>query len=554
MVESGFVQVNNNLISHSELCPIGNVGGATCHIYRFRSQGKLFILKRLKEEFACNPRYIEAFRKEYEVGRKMHHPNIVEYIEMGEDIDGCYLVLENVEGVTLETKLQDNAQWFAQESHLLRFIYQLLDGLIQLHNIQILHLDLKPDNILITKVSNNVKILDLGCCYSDSFDRTIGYNPVYSAPEQLENENLLSKLDVRADIYAVGRILEDIVSAIGNCSISNNTAFQKVIKKCTSQDRKYRFATVEDLKQAIEYAFTPKKNKRKPLTLSFLALIICLGILGLVKSLSLKGDRPEKLTFRDPLDCTVYTILPGKDNQVEVVGNTIYPLKKHYENMVISSPIRHEEVEYKVVSVRNSAFAEDSLIETLSLPEDLRFIGQQSFSGCKKLQSASLPRTLEVIDHDAFSGCSNLRSIILPPNLKRIGRCAFVGCTNLRNINFPEGLTSISADCFVSCGLQEVILPNTLVSLERGVFYDCKNLQSVTLPSSLQTIGDYCFDECYSLREVKNLSLVPQQIPFVFTDSISKNCRLLVPAESLELYKNAKVWNSFASIEPIPDL
>ena len=155
--------------------------GATCDTFRVKLYGKLHFLKRLKAEYAGDIRYQEALRKEFETGYRLEHPNLVRYLSL--DHDG--ILMEYVDGETLSHRLAANPDYFNNRKHTDKFVRQLLDALGYLHSHQVLHLDLKPDNILFTRINDDVKLIDLGCCYTDSFPDTQGYTSEFAAPEQL---------------------------------------------------------------------------------------------------------------------------------------------------------------------------------------------------------------------------------------------------------------------------------------------------------------------------------------------------------------------------------
>lgn len=106
------------------------------------------------------------------------------------------------------------------------------------------------------------------------------------------------------------------------------------------------------------------------------------------------------------------------------------------------------------------------------------------------------------LGNDVFKGCKSLESITLPDSLKYIGVKAFSGCTNLTSITLPDGLSDINQEAFRNSGLESITLPGTLIGVCTGVFYECENLTSVTLLSGINFIGDYAFFQCENLISV----------------------------------------------------
>lgn len=227
--------------------------GATCNTFRVKLYGKLHFLKRLKPEYAGDIRYQEALRKEFETGYRLEHPNLVRYISL----DDHGILMEYVDGKTLSQRLANDPNYFKQQKHTDKFIRQLLDVLGYLHSHQVLHLDLKPDNIMLTQINNDVKLIDLGFSYTDTFADTQGHTNTFAAPEQLIGE----KVDARSDIYAFGKILE---------LLPDHSIYNKVIARCTKERPEDRYQSVDEILYDIN-----RKHRYLPwvVALSLLALI-----------------------------------------------------------------------------------------------------------------------------------------------------------------------------------------------------------------------------------------------------------------------------------------
>ena len=208
--------------------------GTTCDTFRVKLYGKLHFLKRLKAEYRGDIRYQEALRKEFETGYRLEHPNLVRYISLDDDS----ILMEYVDGESLSQLLATHPDYFRKQKNADKFVRQLLDAVGYLHSHQVLHLDLKPDNILLTRINGDVKLIDLGCCYTDSFPDTTGHTDAFAAPEQLTN----GVVDVRTDIYAIGRILE---------CLPDHHKYNKVIARCTAPDPAARYQTISDLQDAL---------------------------------------------------------------------------------------------------------------------------------------------------------------------------------------------------------------------------------------------------------------------------------------------------------------
>ena len=201
-----------------------------------------------------------------------------------------------------------------------------------------------------------------------------------------------------------------------------------------------------------------------------------------------------------------------------------------------------------VTTIPDECFWQCSNMEAMTLPANLKTIGQLALSQCKALRtlvipdsvtslggacfmssgliSIDIPRSITSIPHQCFNGCASLISIQFPDTLTQIVASSnFTGCSSLVRIDIPEGVTSIPYACFQNCtSLQSVRLPSTLTDIASMVFRNtaikelhipegvtklnghtcntCKSLEKVVLPSTLTSIDAYEFPDCSSLKEI----------------------------------------------------
>lgn len=236
------------------------VSGFMCEAYRVKIYGKLHFLKKLKPEHEDNILFREALRKEFEIGFRLEHPNIVRYVSFHDD----EILMEYVDGEELLAFLKNHPTYFEDAEHFDKFVGQLLSALQYLHGNQVLHLDLKPENIMLTRIGCDVKVVDLGCCYSDTFVDSTGYTTQYAAPEQLAGR----KVDVRTDIYAVGKILELLPH--------HPTIYNKVIKRCLDKNPQNRYQTIAELQKALSVRNYNKKKIVAAVSIVFAVSVVLL--------------------------------------------------------------------------------------------------------------------------------------------------------------------------------------------------------------------------------------------------------------------------------------
>ena len=154
-----------------------------------------------------NARRRDRFQLEAHIAAKASHPNLVRVLDFGEEQGQAYLVMELVQGDTLQMWLQRQAVFDERTS--LKLAGHICIGLAGLHNLGVVHRDIKPSNILI-EPGQSVKISDLGLAReadSDVYAEPAG-TPHFMAPECMETGK---PFDPRSDIYAVGVILFQLI-------------------------------------------------------------------------------------------------------------------------------------------------------------------------------------------------------------------------------------------------------------------------------------------------------------------------------------------------------
>ena len=155
------------------------------------------------------------------------------------------------------------------------------------------------------------------------------------------------------------------------------------------------------------------------------------------------------------------------------------------------------------------------------------------------------------IGEAAFRYCSHLTSVTIPNSVTTIGGWAFSGCSSLTSVNIPNSVTTINDDAFSDCSsLTSVTIPNSVTTIGSEAFSDCTNLQKVNIGNSVKTIGEYAFNNCTSITQISSEAVVPPTCESgVFTDINKSKCKLIVPKNSLDAYKQAYQWEDFSLIE-----
>ena len=221
-----------------------------------------------------------------------------------------------------------------------------------------------------------------------------------------------------------------------------------------------------------------------------------------------------------------------------------------------------------ITTMGNAVCMNCSNLESVELPNKISAIADNLFNGCSKLENVEIPNRVTAIGSSSFDSCTSLSSINLPNGLTSIGSSAFYNCSSLKDITLPNSLISIGDGCFRYTSLTNVVIPNgitnipycsfqiytmTSITLSNSVttfgdfaFYGEK-ITSVDIPNTITAIGDYVFMDCDRLSEVIIRATTPPTIGTSAFDGNASNRTFYVPSESVNDYKNANGWSSFAN-------
>lgn len=253
---------------------IGTGGMSDVYKAKCHTLNRFVAVKVLKQEFSENTNFVSKFRIEAQAAASLMHPNIVNVYDVGEENGIYYIVMELVEGIVLKKYIEKKARLSVKES--VSIAIQVSLGIEAAHNNHIIHRDIKPQNIIISK-DGKVKVTDFGiakAATSNTITSNVMGSVHYTSPEQARG----GYSDEKSDIYSLGITLFEMLT--GRVPFNGETtvaiaikhiqdeipsprdfvpeipvSVEQIVYKCTqkSPDRRYQSMSelVEDLKQSL---------------------------------------------------------------------------------------------------------------------------------------------------------------------------------------------------------------------------------------------------------------------------------------------------------------
>lgn len=259
---------------------IGSGGMSVVFKGRDQKLNRYVAVKVLKSEYREDKNFVRKFKEEAQAAACLAHPNIVNVYDVGEEVGDHYIVMELVEGITLKNYIERKGKLTIKEATSIGI--QVSMGLEVAHNNDIVHRDIKPQNIMISK-DGKVKVMDFGIAKAATSE-TIASNAMgsvhYTSPEQARG----GYSDAKSDIYSLGIVMYEMVT--GRVPFDGETtvavavkhlqeempspktfcpelpvSLENIIYKCTEKIAARRYANmaelITDLKQSLQ---TPDVN------------------------------------------------------------------------------------------------------------------------------------------------------------------------------------------------------------------------------------------------------------------------------------------------------
>lgn len=203
---------------------IGTGGMSDVYKAKDHKLNRLVAVKVLKQEFSENANFVSKFRIEAQAAAGLMHPNIVNVYDVGEENGIYYIVMELVEGITLKKYIEKKARLSVKEA--VSIAIQVSMGIEAAHNNHIIHRDIKPQNIIISK-EGKVKVTDFGiakAATSNTITSNVMGSVHYTSPEQARG----GYSDEKSDIYSLGITMFEMLT--GRVPFNGETTVAIAIK------------------------------------------------------------------------------------------------------------------------------------------------------------------------------------------------------------------------------------------------------------------------------------------------------------------------------------
>lgn len=259
---------------------IGSGGMADVFKGKDHKLNRFVAVKVLKDEFVEDKNFVRKFKEEAQAAAGLAHPNIVNVYDVGDEQNINYIVMELVEGITLKTYIEKKGRLTVKEATSIAI--QVGAGLEVAHNNQIVHRDIKPQNIIISR-EGKVKVTDFGIAKSVSSNTNTSDamgSVHYTSPEQARG----GYSDAKSDIYSLGIVMYEMVT--GRVPFDGETtvvvavkhlqedivsprvyasdipvSLEHIILKCTEKSPDRRYANVAELTADLKQSLvTPDVN------------------------------------------------------------------------------------------------------------------------------------------------------------------------------------------------------------------------------------------------------------------------------------------------------
>ncbi|MBQ7706861.1 MAG: Stk1 family PASTA domain-containing Ser/Thr kinase [Lachnospiraceae bacterium] len=465
-------------------------------------------IKMLKPEFVNDKTFVTKFRIEAQASAGLTHPNIVNVFDVAED-DGIYfIVMELVEGITLKEYIHENGRLPMDRA--IDFSIQIASALETAHENHIIHRDIKPQNILVSK-NGNLKVTDFGIAKAASANTlTSGAmgSVHYISPEQARG----GYSDERSDIYSLGITMYEMVTGRVPFEGDNNVSVALMhIQNEMVSPREYYPDIYASFEKVILKA-TQKKPERRYLTAS-----------ALIADLKRVQNNPNIDIVVAPSAISNSPTQEWSKEEIEAVRNAAQ-VKPAQPNVFFNAPVQNEMGEMRPVQGLSTIPVNNQRINQLLQEEDPweeeeeEYIPQQPRRG-------SIKKVQDYDDDEDYDDYDNYESEgDIDPNLKKAVMIGAVATAVIIAIIVMIVLGKMMG--WFKFGNKKTTTSSS-VTAEAVVEIPMEDVVGISEEAALKILKDAGFTNVQSVHETNT----EKQEGYVFEQSIAKGVPTAKDAE-----------------------
>lgn len=339
--------VKDGIVLGKRYAVLSKIGaGGMADVYKGRDQmlNRYVAIKVLKKQYKEDENFVRKFRSEAQAAAGLMHPNIVNVYDVGEDRGLNYMVMELVEGITLKEYIERKGRLSHKET--ISIAIQMCSGIGAAHASGIIHRDIKPQNIIISK-DGKVKVTDFGIAKAVT-SNTVSTNAMgsvhYTSPEQARG----GFSDQRSDIYSIGITLFEMVT--GQVPFDGETtvevamkhlqqeitppselvpdipySLEQIILKCTQKSVDRRYQNMEDVIADLKHSLIDPQGDFVTLTSvdnEAKTVVISDKELGEIKHMPKQIAKSEPEALEEEINETDYDDEPEEKSRRKKSGKT----------------------------------------------------------------------------------------------------------------------------------------------------------------------------------------------------------------------------------------
>ena len=509
-------------------------------------------------------RFKAKFIKEAQTIAALDHPNIIHIFEIFEENDTAYYVMEYVEGESLSDKVKRSGAM--DETETIGYIHQVANALGYIHSEQIMHLDVKPANVMVRSKDNRAILIDFGLAkhYDTTSGEATSTTPVGVshgfAPMEQYKEGGVSTFSPETDIYSLGATLYYLVTGtippqasdisedglptlpshlsvgvrraittamqsrrkdrphsiaefLGLLDFVDNASEMDTYSECTIPDVVVSESAVADIKKpqpepkwSLNNKHIELKNASTTSKRWFVWVIVALLAIGAGITLFTSNNKPTDEAKPSVSDENLVIVEAVDEVAVESEYTTLTPPNNEIWYTSSCRVIVPAHTDVFGANIISNTYKNGKGVITFDGP--VTTIGKMAFDSYD-LTSVTIPDSVTSIGEDAFYFCTSLTSVTIPDSVTTIGRKAFYGCTSLKA--FRGKFASNDGRCLIkdntiiayaNASGTTYVIPYSVTTIGEDAFCNCESLKSVTIPDSVTTIGEGAFRYCTGLTSI----------------------------------------------------